>query len=218
MAYSLSTSAALSGPGQDAAAALTNARAFLVSAVRDPATIGAIAPSSPALGRLLASVVPSSGEPVVVELGPGTGPVSAAIRERMPEHGQQLAVELDPALVEHLQRTKPWLRVLTGDAGDLCALLAEAEISTVDAMVTSLPWTLFPTEQQGRILDQISQVLTPDGAFTAFTYLQALPMRRARTFRQLLHFYFDEVITTRIVWRNLPPAVTYVCRRPQGHG
>ena len=46
-------------------------RAFLAAALRRPATMGAVAPSSPRLGAVLASVVPRSGSPVVVELGPG---------------------------------------------------------------------------------------------------------------------------------------------------
>ena len=40
-------------------------------------------------------------------------------------------------------------------------------------------------------------------------------MDGARRFRALLDEVFDEVLTTRTVWRNLPPAVSYVCRRPR---
>ena len=32
-------------------------------------------------------------------------------------------------------------------------------------------------------------------------------------FRRLLEATFDEVLLTRVVWANLPPAITYVCRR-----
>jgi hypothetical protein len=31
----------------------------------------------------------------------------------------------------------------------------------------------------------------------------------------LLGEVFDEVLTTRTIWWNLPPAVTYACRRPR---
>jgi phospholipid N-methyltransferase len=41
------------------------------------------------------------------------------------------------------------------------------------------------------------------------------PMSPARRFRSLLRTRFDEVLPTRCVWRNTPPAITYVCRRPK---
>jgi hypothetical protein len=68
-------------PAASSAARPTDARrAFLAAALRRPATMGAVAPSSERLGAVLASIVPSQGEPVVVELGPGTGAVSAVRR------------------------------------------------------------------------------------------------------------------------------------------
>ncbi|MEC3980808.1 SAM-dependent methyltransferase, partial [Amycolatopsis sp. H20-H5] len=67
--------------------------AFVASAARRPALIGAIAPSSQRLAHRLAAVVPRSGAPTIVELGPGTRVVSAAIAERLPERGRQVGVE-----------------------------------------------------------------------------------------------------------------------------
>ena len=64
------------------------------------------------------------------------------------------------------------------------------------------------------IVDATARSLRPGGSFTTFAYVHALSMNRARQFRALLGEVFDEVLTTRTVWWNLPPAVTYVCRRP----
>ena len=55
---------------------MTASTDFLRAFLRNPATTGAIAPSSERLARVLASVVHVSGSPTVVELGPGTGAVS----------------------------------------------------------------------------------------------------------------------------------------------
>ena len=62
-------------------------RAFLAAALRRPGTVGAVVPSSTRLAEVLAAVVPRAGAPVVVELGPGTGAVSAVIRRRLPAAG-----------------------------------------------------------------------------------------------------------------------------------
>ena len=59
-------------------------RAFLAAALRNPGQFGAVAPSSPSLAGVIASVVPTAGAPVVVELGPGTGAVTTAIDARLP--------------------------------------------------------------------------------------------------------------------------------------
>jgi phospholipid N-methyltransferase len=40
----------------------------------------------------------------------------------------------------------------------------------------------------------------------------------ARRFRRRLRDTFDEVLVSATVWRNLPPAFVYVCRRPRQDG
>lgn len=195
-------------------AAPADLRAFLTAAVRRQRVVGAIAPSSPALGRALSAVVPALGPSVVVELGAGTGPISEAIRARLAPGSRQLAVEIDPGMAAHLRRTKPWMETIEGDAADLGALLAGAGVDRVDAVVSTLPWSLFPGEQQERILAGVGRALAPSGAFTTVTYLSALPLAGARALRLRLRSAFDEVLTTGPIWRNLPPGVAYVCRRP----
>ncbi|MEV6227294.1 methyltransferase domain-containing protein [Saccharopolyspora shandongensis] len=194
---------------------LTHYRTFIERAVRKPNLVGAVAPSSPNLAREMAAVVPTSGNPVVVELGPGTGALSGAIAERLPAGGRQVAIELDAGMVEYLGSELPWLEVIQGDAARLGDLLADAGIDKVDAVVSGLPWSIFPAKLQHDILGQVGAVLAPGGAFTTFAYVHALGMAGARQFRRRLDLSFDEVLTSRTVWRNVPPARIYVCRRPR---
>ncbi|MCI2417258.1 methyltransferase domain-containing protein [Saccharopolyspora sp. K220] len=182
--------------------------------MRKPNLVGAVAPSSPNLAREMAAVVPTSGRPVVVELGPGTGALSGAISERLPAGGRQVAIELDSGMVEYLRAELPWLEVIQGDAARLGELLGEAGIDRVDAVISGLPWSIFPAKLQQAILQQVGAVLAPGGAFTTFAYVHALGMSGARQFRRRLDLAFDEVLTSRTVWRNVPPARIYVCRRP----
>ncbi|PVZ08480.1 phospholipid N-methyltransferase [Actinomycetospora cinnamomea] len=188
---------------------------FLSSAVRSPAVIGAVAPSGRALSDLLASVVPADGRPVVVELGPGTGVVSGAVRRRLPLGGRHLAVEIDPGMVEHLRGTRPWLEVVQGDAADLQKLLADAGVDRVDAVVSGLPWTLFPENAQRGIIEQVTRVLAPGAPFTTFAYSHVRVLPTQRRFRAVLEEAFSEVRVTPTVWRNLPPALAYQCRHPR---
>ncbi|SFT64508.1 Phospholipid N-methyltransferase [Actinopolyspora lacussalsi subsp. righensis] len=202
------------GPASRSSSLLSEYRTFVNRAVREPSTVGAVLPSSPVLAREMAAVVPSVERPVVVELGPGTGALSGAIAERVPEGGRHVAVEVDPGMCEHLRTEAPWLEVLQGDAMRLGELLAEHGIESADAVVSGLPWSLFAAESQRRILREIGSVLAPGGGFTTIAYAHALGMSGARRFRDRLGAAFDEVITSRTVWRNVPPARVYVCRRP----
>ncbi|MGH3937894.1 MAG: class I SAM-dependent methyltransferase [Pseudonocardiaceae bacterium] len=190
---------------------------FLAAALRNPTAMGAVAPSSSRLVARLAAVVPREGEPVVVELGPGTGSATAAIEHRLAGRGRHVAVELDPVLARHLRAEYTGVEVLVGDAAELELLLAEHNVPEADAVVSGLPWALINADAQRAIIETTARWLAPSGSFTTLAYLHALPMTRARRFRALLGEVFDEVLTTRTVWRNLPPAVTYVCRRPYQH-
>ena len=190
-------------------------RAFLAAVLRNPGQVGAIAPTSDAMAELLTRIVPRSGTPVVVELGPGTGAVTGVIDDRLPPGARHVAVELDPAMAAFLQRTHPGLEVIEGDAVKLGALLAEHDVEHADAVVSGLPWSLFDDETQASILSQIAAVVGPDGAFTTFAYKHGLALSAARRFRRALHETFEEVLVTATVWRNVPPAFIYVCRRPR---
>ncbi|MHA6804158.1 class I SAM-dependent methyltransferase [Salinifilum ghardaiensis] len=188
--------------------------------MREPGLVGAVAPSSPELARHMAAVVPRAplpGEdraPVVVEIGPGTGALSSAVAERLPDGARHVAVEVDAGMVQHLRSRRPELEVVHGDAAELRSLLAGLGIGTVDAVVSGLPWSIFSAQLQRAVLGQVTEVLAPAGGFTTFGYVHALGLAPARRFRSQLDGFFDEVVTSRTVWRNLPPARIYFCRRP----
>jgi phospholipid N-methyltransferase len=188
---------------------------FLAAALRNPATMGAVAPSSSQLAAQMAAVVPRVGEPVVVELGPGTGSVTTAIEHRLAGRGRHVAVEIDPVLAEHLRVEFPDVEVLVGDAAELERLLADHDVPVADAVLCGLPWSLISAGAQRAIVEATARALRPEGSFATLAYVHALPLSPARRFRALLGEVFDEVLRTRTVWRNLPPAVAYVCRRPR---
>jgi phospholipid N-methyltransferase len=190
-------------------------RAFLAAALRRPGQVGAVVPSSEPLAQVLAAVVPRTGAPVVVELGPGTGAVTDVIDARLPPAARHLAVELDPRMAAYLQRAHPGLEIVVGDAAKLGPLLAERGVERAAAVVSGLPWSLFDEGTQASILEQVAELIGPDGAFTTFAYLHGMALSAARRFRRSLHRTFEEVVVTTTVWRNLPPAFGYVCRRPR---
>jgi phospholipid N-methyltransferase len=127
-------------------------------------------------------------------------------------------VELDPGMVAYLQRTRSDLEVVQGNAADLGTVLAERGIAAADAIICGLPWALFDDATQTTLLGEISRAIGDTGAFTTFAYLHGMTIPAARRFRHTLRATFDEVLVTATVWRNLPPAFVYVCRRPRVQG
>ncbi|MCZ0991061.1 class I SAM-dependent methyltransferase [Streptomyces diastatochromogenes] len=122
-----------------------------------------------------------------------------------PARGRHLAIEIDPQLAHHLSRRHPAAEVLQHDAADLRQLLAERDIDRADVVISALPWSLFPSDTQDRLMDATAAVLGPSGAFTAFTYLHAVPLPPARRFRDQLTDRFEEVVPSQTIWRNAPP-------------
>jgi phospholipid N-methyltransferase len=194
---------------------VSSLRVFGAAALRDQRTVGAIAPSSARLALRLAAVVPEHGEPVVVELGPGTGAVTRAISAQLAGRGHHLALEAKPELLAFLRVRYPQVMAHHADAGEVAAVLAAHHLGAAHAIISGLPWSLFPAPTQLRLLRRISGSLRADGVFTTFAYLHGLALPRARWFRRMLHEHFGEVLVTRTVWANLPPAITYICRAPR---
>jgi phosphatidylethanolamine/phosphatidyl-N-methylethanolamine N-methyltransferase len=187
---------------------------FAQALLRSPREVGAIAPSSSVLGDRLAAVVPRSDDAVIVELGAGTGVVTARIELRRSPQSTFLAFERDPQLAMELKRQSSGVQVILDDARRLRLHLEQRGLTTVNAIVCGLPWANFSDQEQSELLGVITRVLGPGGVFTTFAYVHALVLPQARQFRDALSARFDEVLPTRAVLRNFPPAITYVCRRP----
>jgi phospholipid N-methyltransferase len=188
---------------------------FLREFARSPFATGSLVPSSRWLSTETVSVIPAEGQPLVVELGPGTGAITQAIQNRLGGRGNHLAVELNPRFAELIEARFPSVHVVNADAAQLPELVRSRGFDRVDAIVSGLPWAMFSEELQDSLLEAVVGSLAPDGGFTTFAYLHALWTPPARRFRERLRTRFDELVVGRAVWRNLPPALVYFARRPR---
>ena len=116
---------------------------FIREFVRDPLHTASVTPSSPALAAAMTLPLTVTGEPVVVELGPGTGAFTRAIQERTGGRARHIAVELNPGWARLLEERYPKVEVVRADARELPQLLADRDIAGVDAVVSGLPWVAY---------------------------------------------------------------------------
>ena len=86
-----------------------------------PRLTGAVAPSGRALARAMARAAGDLRHGLVVELGPGTGPVTRALLERGVDRSRLVLVEYDPRFCRMLESRFEPATVIQGDAYDLPA-------------------------------------------------------------------------------------------------
>lgn len=187
---------------------------FMRRVVLSQRTMGAIAPTSASMARRMATLIPASQETVVVDLGAGTGAISAVLGPTLARGGELVAVDRDADLLSALEVTAPWARRVVGDARDLTSLLADLGIRRVDVVLSTLPWTNFDAATQCAILGQVEALLTPDGVFATVMCLPTQLSAGRRRFQRLLRSRFDEMVVSNMVWVNLPPARLLIARRP----
>ena len=89
---------------------------FLKNWLDKPLVTGAVAPSSPALARLMASYADPAVAGRVVELGPGTGVVTQALLDRGFAAERIAAIEYNPDFCTLLRQRFPGVHFAHGDA------------------------------------------------------------------------------------------------------
>jgi phosphatidylethanolamine/phosphatidyl-N-methylethanolamine N-methyltransferase len=190
-----------------------NTLLFFRKFVERPGKIGAVTPSSRSLCRKIVGSAALDAAQGVVEYGPGTGVVTELLREAVPTDCRLFAIEVDPTLAEGLQSRFPDLTVYRDSVSNVVELCSKEGLEHLDCVVSGLPWASFSEEDQARYLEATLEVLKPGGQFLTFAYVHGTWLRQGRRFRRKLSEYFSHVSRSRIVWKNLPPAYIYVCRR-----
>lgn len=192
---------------------LRAARLFIGQIMGAPRAVGAVLPSSRALGEAMVEPIDFARARVIVEFGAGTGALTQAIVPRLTPQHRYLGIELNAAFVEHLRDEFPKLTFVAASVENLDRILAEHGIESIDAIICGLPWASLPVTVQERAFGHVSRFLVKEGLFITFAYLQGLPLPAARALRRRLGTLFSKVSRTRIIWGNVPPAFAYVCRK-----
>jgi phosphatidylethanolamine/phosphatidyl-N-methylethanolamine N-methyltransferase len=177
---------------------------FIRSLIEKPLTVGAVAPSGKALARVMANYVDPAALGPIVELGPGTGPVTEALIERGIDPARLTLVEYDPEFCRLLRQRFPAVNVVQGDAYNLDQTLAGVLREPAAAFVSGLPLFNKPLKMRLDLLDQAFGLMKSDAPFVQFTYNAISPIPRS-------HGRVRAEASGR-VWRNFPPARVWVYR------
>lgn len=193
---------------------MTEIQAFAREFLRDPFNVAALFPSFAPLCRQAAAPLPETGDPVVLDLGAGTGQVTDVIQERLGGRGRHIAVEFNPRMAAVLAERQPKVEVICDDARAVVERLLDEGVRT-DLTVSGLPWLLTAPRQGRSIFEDLARLAAPGGAVTQLAHAWIRFFPTARQVQRNLEAAFEEVVVSRTVWANVPPAVVYVARRPR---
>jgi len=177
---------------------------FLRSWIERPLVTGAVTPSSKMLARTMASYVDPRRPGPVVELGPGTGPVTDALIRRGVAQDRLVLVEYNPDFCFPLKRRFPKAVIVQGDAYDIQETLAGVLAEPAAAIVSSLPLFTKPLPVRLDLWDAAQDLMQPGAPFVQFTYAVVPPLpKNPRRY---------STSASNRVWLNLPPARVWVYR------
>lgn len=177
---------------------------FIRSWIDMPLRTGAVMPSSKALARAMARAVDPNAPGPVIELGPGTGPVTAALVDRGIDPSRLVLVEFNADFCRLLRTRYPTATVIQGDAYRLRRLLETTLKEQAAAIVSGLPLLTKPLRTRLRLLADAVALMKPGAPLVQFTYgvVPPIPKTLAGVSAE----------PSSLVWLNLPPARIWVYR------
>ncbi len=154
---------------------------FLRQLVKNPKMLGAIVPSSEALGKFISKQIVITDQTQCVEIGAGTGSLTLALLRAgiLPEN--LYVVELDTTLSDFLKKKLPAeVHVIKGDAAHLEKLLPSHIIGHVDTVVSGIPMMNLSKAEQTALIESSFNVMKNEGSLLQFTYgpLSPLPAKK----------------------------------------
>jgi len=167
--------------------------AFLRGLIADPKGVSAPTPSSPVLAEAIAAELDLTRPGLVVELGPGTGAVTAALVKRVGA-ARILAIEQEESFIVPLRSRFAEADIKHGDALSFEHFLPEGAV--VAAIVSGLPLLHLPQEVRRSLLSRALAVQGKGGLFIQLSYSWRPPIKPETRV----------IVTKRAILKNFPPA------------
>jgi phosphatidylethanolamine/phosphatidyl-N-methylethanolamine N-methyltransferase len=177
---------------------------FIRSWIEKPISTGAVMPSSRVLARAMARYVDPQSTGPVIELGPGTGPVTQALVRQGIDPARLILVEFNPDFCRLLRTRYPAATVVQGDAYRLRRLLESYVQGPAAAVVSGLPLVTKPLRTRVRLISDAMTLLADGAPFVQFTYAMLPPIPKELS--------GVRAEASELIWMNLPPARVWVYR------
>jgi phosphatidylethanolamine/phosphatidyl-N-methylethanolamine N-methyltransferase len=202
---------------------------MLQGSIEQFATTGTICGSSPWAAKALSEPMLDIKNPIrIIEVGAGTGTVTAEIIRRMKSTDHLTIVEINPKFMrtlkdsisklpeyaEHAER----IEFFEGPVQEVC------EAHSFDLIICALPFLNFDRELTESILNKLNRLAAPNAIMTHFEYMalgklgSAISKRRRERFNELRSILHSTSNNSKMirknVWKNVFPMYVYTTKLP----
>lgn len=191
---------------------------FLIEFIKDPGCNGSIVPSSKQLSEKIIRFIPANGQAPperqhYIEVGPGTGPFTKGIVERLRPQDILDVIELNPSYCESLRKKFPQENVRIH-----CISITDWNPEyQYDAVISGLPLNGFSPELVQKCFDVFIRITKSDGHLAYFDYpnmaklcLKFYSSEKKKQLQEILAikeiFYSEHGIEKVTVTENFPTA------------
>ncbi len=213
--------------------ALKNQIAFFRQFRQRFETTGAIAPSSRFLARSMTSFLAARDRSVpvrVLEIGPGTGPVTDSIVRVLQPNDVFDLCELNEEFVrilnQRFESESAWKSARTQATIHQLPVQDFQTSEPYDFVISGLPLNNFPAGLVESIADTYFRLLKPSGVLSYFEYMYVRPIRKVvtRGAEKLRITAIDDTLQKHCdrcrirrdnIWINMPPAWVQHLRKPE---
>lgn len=162
--------------------------------------IASVIPSSRWAVRTICKRVSSDARQVIVEFGPGTGPLTRGLLKDgvLTPDSSIILIETNPDLVRYLRThiDDPRVSIIQDTAENVRSILADHDIDAADAVISGIPYSYFSETTRDKIVEATADVLKPNGTHLVYQVRKAV--------EPALQTHFTSVRRQR-VWPNIPP-------------
>lgn len=145
---------------------------FFKESVKNLKTVGTITRSSKFLCKAMIKPIDFSQAKVLVELGAGDGVVTKHILNAMQPDATLLSFELNSKFCNQMREkfSDKRLHIIEDDAAKVGEYLAKYNLGKADAVISALPFTLFPEEVSHKIINACKEHMKPNAPYTQMHY------------------------------------------------
>lgn len=173
---------------------------FLIQYIKNPRTIGAIAPSSKYLSSEMIKNIDFRNINLIVEYGAGTGSFSEKIIERKKSETVLILIEQNIEFCKILNQkfqNSPNVKIIHSSAENVVSIIRKSGFEKADYIISGLPFTSLPEKISQNIFTATKNIIGKEGKFITFQY----SMIKCNFFNR----YF-KIASIEYVKKNIPPA------------
>ncbi|MEM9548749.1 MAG: hypothetical protein AAGA77_22385 [Bacteroidota bacterium] len=177
---------------------------FLLEALKNFKQVGTVTRSGKALCRKAASFI-TKQDKYIMELGAGDGAITVRILKNMHPEGKLLCFEINPNMVEVLNRIDDERLIVINDSAENMEQHMRAhDIVSFDGIVSAIPFLVLPKKLATGIIELCKKNLKKHKYYAQIHYAKTKLSLYTKTFGNIETYW---------VLLNIPPAYVFMCEK-----